>query len=58
MLGAGVREEAGMSVAFPKDGWMEGGRRGKAIVRTGGFALDGREGSGHNEGEERIEVCL
>lgn len=36
-----------------KGGWMEGGRRGKAIVRVGGFALDGREGSGHNEGGAR-----
>lgn len=43
MLGAGVREEAGMSGALPKDGWMEGGRRGKAIFQAGGFALDGRD---------------
>lgn len=39
-----------MSVALPKDGWMEGGRSGKAIFGAGGFALDGREGIGQNEG--------
>ena len=26
--------------------WMAGGRREKAIFRAGGFALEGREGSG------------